>query len=866
MRFSWIAFVGACLLAQSASAQRLVASSERTLAPPGFGPAPWEDYSPIAVRGDGQSLLLWYQGANSYGGQVAGRILGDDGSVIELPPIVASPRTYQYALAAAFDGTRYLVTFAHTIPSGGGSAQIQYLGIFVSSAGQLGAPFPIVDDPDLGLGASLAYANGVFLFVYSILDLNWVTDGAIIDSAGGVTPVARLAPRSGAYPRVASDGVGFLVTWEDFASDTIAFRRFDSAGAPVGAIRWPQREGSVDWTSDHRPALAFAGDQYFLGFESRTFDGAEWGPYYVRIVRIAASDGAIRDAPAIDVATAAYAWHPRLASVGPDVVALWGTNCCGWGGIAGARIDANGEVLDPGGVVLEPDPFADASYGTAGLATPTGFTMYYAAPNAGTYILHNREVWARRIAAPFVPGERELVSGIATPQYWPRLDVGASQSLLVWQDQRTMRSQLYATRIDPSGAALDGSGIALRSAEVEQTRAAHARAESSTLIVWSEEARLPEQDYSIRGALVTNDGGALEPMPIELVPGSPGFANTPAVATNGQDYLVVWVTQIDGTLRLYGTFISSSGQVATPGGRPILDVPIIGAFPVLARTPEGYLLLFVSRTAGVDHVYAMTLDDNASPTRAEPLRLGRGNAGALTVVGSKAFALVNDNGARLTLLELERSPLSITRELLIDQGQLGWLPSIAALADGSLVVAWSAWAADYSVLVRATALCAGGAAPASPITLATVGNNYHQSSVFLAPSGATAELVYSGGAARTTALARAITLSVDGCAPPIDADAGMPADDGGASAADGGSDFIDGGLDAGRIDAALARSDGSRVDADAPAGGVSGGACGCRGVAHDRSRLEAFAMSFVVLLVVRARASRGRRATRAHRA
>jgi hypothetical protein len=229
---------------------------------------------------------------------------------------------------------------------------------------------------------------------------------------------------------------------------------------------------------------------------------------------------------------------------------------------------------------------------------------------------------------------------------------------------------------------------------------------------------------------------------------------------------------------------------------------------------------------------------------AEPLHLGRGNAAELTVVGSKAYVLVNDNGTRLTLVELAHSPLSITREILLDDGPLGWTQSIAALADGSLIATWASDAPDFSWLIHGTALCPNGAAAASPITLATVGNNFHQRSMFLAPSGSAAELVYAGGPARTTALARAITLSVEGCSPAA-GDAGAPVGE-----TDAGAAMLDAGMPPVGIDAGSASSDEGEIRLI-----PSGGGCGCRGVAHDRSSFDAVGL-FPVLFVLRARARR----------
>lgn len=196
------------LASAPAMAQSLTVGPEVLLTDVAKGPI--EEGSVSATRGAGQALVTWTDyGPNGAGtGDVLGRLMNDDGTTIDVPIAVGPVR--QGGPAAAFDGTRYLVTWSEGWTN---SHPDRFAAAFVSAQGTVSTPFALVTDPpvNLELPPRLAYGSGVFFVAYGSYDNNHMIDGLLVDATGGVTPTPRFASDA-SMPRVASDGTGFLLT------------------------------------------------------------------------------------------------------------------------------------------------------------------------------------------------------------------------------------------------------------------------------------------------------------------------------------------------------------------------------------------------------------------------------------------------------------------------------------------------------------------------------------------------------------------------------------------------------------------------------------------------------------------------------
>src|SRR5262249_44017090 len=152
---------------------------------------------------------------------------------------------------------------------------------------------------------------------------------------------------------------------------------------------------------------------------------------------------------------------------------------------------------------------------------------------------------------------------------------------------------IYASRMDADGGVLEDAGLAVSRAAPSQASPAVAFDGENFLVVW-EEDRSGETD--IYGARVTASGSLLD---------GEGFAVTtahssqftPAAAWDGSVFLVVWEDDRCGSpdcADLYGARVSRSGTVLDPDGIPISTATSAQFAPALAaREGGGFLVVWL---------------------------------------------------------------------------------------------------------------------------------------------------------------------------------------------------------------------------------------------------------------------------------
>jgi hypothetical protein len=145
-----------------------------------------------------------------------------------------------------------------------------------------------------------------------------------------------------------------------------------------------------------------------------------------------------------------------------------------------------------------------------------------------------------------------------TPGRNPAVAYGSSEYLVVWQNQN---SNVYAARVDASGSVLDPWGIGIAPAGTGSGPAVAFDGEDF-MVVWC-------AGDEIYGARVAPSGLVLDPG------GTPiGWLSVcrapPAVASGDTSCLVVWAQERDSaSTDIYGARVTRSGIVLDPGGVPI---------------------------------------------------------------------------------------------------------------------------------------------------------------------------------------------------------------------------------------------------------------------------------------------------------
>jgi hypothetical protein len=175
----------------------------------------------------------------------------------------------------------------------------------------------------------------------------------------------------------------------------------------------------------------------------------------------------------------------------------------------------------------------------------------------------------------------------------PALAFDGVNYVAVWADGPNYGEDVYAGRVTPGGAVLDPAGIAISTVFGTQGAPAVASAgDGQSLVVWQDDRTL---DLDIHGARLSADGTVLDPGDIAISTGV-GTQSFPAVAFDGLDYLVGWGDNRDGSdfnpdFKVYGARVGTSGSVIDPSGILIADSPLWSA-PSIARSDSGAALTY----------------------------------------------------------------------------------------------------------------------------------------------------------------------------------------------------------------------------------------------------------------------------------
>lgn len=219
--------------------------------------------------------------------------------------------------------------------------------------------FPVSLSPADQLFSSLAWGEKNYLVVWQDLrsHKNWEIYGARIDSTGRRLDTNDIPIGIGAgnrrHPVVAWNGQNFLAVWMEERPGTgwdIVGRRIASDGKMLGSDETIISTAAGDQTS---PAVVWDGKNYFVVWMDGRKDRAQ-DIYGTRIDR----NGKVLDPDGIVIsASQGEQGYPALAWNGENTVVVWVDRRDGIQyALYGTRIDPKGTVLDPQGVPLSMTP------------------------------------------------------------------------------------------------------------------------------------------------------------------------------------------------------------------------------------------------------------------------------------------------------------------------------------------------------------------------------------------------------------------------------------------------------------------------------------------------------------------------------
>lgn len=221
--------------------------------------------------------------------------------------------------------------------------------------------------------------------------------------------------------------------------------------------------------------------------------------------------------------------------------------------IYGARINPEGTVLDPhsfiiGSGICGDKGFTDVAFGSETFLVVWQDSRYYKDLRDGIYgTLVNREGVASDTAG-------FLINNHATDQQFPKVCYGNSLYLVVWQEVMSdTASAIYGARMSADGTVLDSDGILISYGQ-NASAPAIAFDGNNFLVVWI-------SDSTVYGARVGQDGVLHDQSPVAISSALGAGCAHPAVAFDGAAYLVAWQDAHNGNADVYAARLSTTGAV-----------------------------------------------------------------------------------------------------------------------------------------------------------------------------------------------------------------------------------------------------------------------------------------------------------------
>lgn len=447
-------------------------------------------------------------------------------------------------------------------------------------------------------------------------------DGSTTGDAGGADsganpplPPGITAPVAGAWPGlivntagrpagVAFDGRAHVVVWTDSRTHALMAARVDPTGALLDPAGLVLRADEPPTLVRGQVALAYGGDRFLVVFiQSRIVSG--------RAVPHLAAIRLDRDLVPLDTTpielSARAASTPSATFDGSHFVVAWSDS----GSPRVARVDLNGTVLDPGGLVV--DRRNDAPVEPIGLATAGGVTavVWAAMDPSGA----RRRVVTRRLRSDgaFADATPVELGRDTEDNHLPDVASNGTDFLVTWTTVSGSARIVSAARMGSSGEPV---GLP---PEIELERGGTELNTPSPVAVWAGQAwhvYLTRRGLAPRAHRIATDGAVSASVDLPIVE----EVSQNIVSSDGQRMLWLAPTLVPGGRNLLS--LQLDGDLQPVSGTPS---HVIGAAPTqqsaqIASAPTGALVAWFEGLEQLS-LHAALVDAAGQPLSSPPIVL-----------------------------------------------------------------------------------------------------------------------------------------------------------------------------------------------------------------------------------------------------
>jgi len=298
------------------------------------------------------------------------------------------------------------------------------------------------------------------------------------------------------------------------------------------------------------------------------------------VVYVPAAGEQARPCIATDDTTAFIVWYDRRAGTTYDIY--------------GSRIDSDGNLLDPAGILIahcgNDDPYPDVAFdGTNYLV------VWHYTETSGPYDIYGARVSKQGI---LLDTEPFIISDATSHQQSPAVAFDGTNYLVVWFDSRGETYDIYGTRVAQDGTVLNSSGIAISTAAEKQYFPDVSFDGTNYMVVWQDQRN---GTFDIYASRVAQNGVVLDPAGIQIS-GAADEQRYPSIDFDGTNYFIAWYDNRTGSdYDIYGTLLNTSGTVLNPTGIAISTATDAQQMPSVSFDGTNYLVAWYDHRDGSNY-------------------------------------------------------------------------------------------------------------------------------------------------------------------------------------------------------------------------------------------------------------------------
>ena len=304
--------------------------------------------------------------------------------------------------------------------------------------------------------------------------------------------------------------------------------------------------------------------------------------------------------------------NPAICTLSNEFLVVWSdkrSNGVSGTDVYGARVDTNGVIIDTNGFAICANVGNQVNPVVSGNSSNALVVWTDPRNSADT----GNDIYGTRISTLGVVEDTNdiLVSKSGSEQSSPAVAFNGTNYLVVWQDERnfmTNSTDILGTRVSAAGSVLDLHGINICTQLAAQQHPSVGASGGVFLVAWEDSRNLAFDGVDIYATRVDGTGAVLDPAGLALS-ATPNNKSAPSVAGNQSTFLIAWDDPQNAVPGIYGTLVSQSGSISNPGGFAIAANTGGESFPSIAANSNQFLVAFED-TTGAPDVYASRVDNS----------------------------------------------------------------------------------------------------------------------------------------------------------------------------------------------------------------------------------------------------------------